>query len=163
MDKMRTLCLLPLIAVALQAQSLLPADAVMPFATVGSIVTEEVAATGPGFGKALRISTPQPGRSLDDGAFAWTNTALIGTGDRLTLTFWVRKVAPDDFYNIRASVSLESDTGDPLLSTVFPCNLNTWAKYSFPVTAPRSYQAGELRVMFRSGLGPQAFDIGGLQ
>ena len=160
---MWTLCLLPLFAAALQAQSLLPADALMPFATVGGIVTEEVAATGPGFSKAVRISTPQPGRSLDDGAFAWTNTAQIGTGDRLTLTFWVRKVAPDDLYNIRASVSLESDTGDPLLSTVFPCNLNTWAKYSFPVTAPRSYQAGELRVMFRSGLGPQAFEIGGLQ
>lgn len=124
---------------------------------------ELVASPGPGFTDAFRITTPQPGRIISDASLSWTNAAAVHGGDRLALTFWVRKVAPDDLYNLRGTVGLESTAGEPLLDTVFPCNLGSWAKYSFPISAARDYEAGELRLIFRHGLGPQTYEIGGLQ
>src|SRR5258708_6496391 len=132
---------------------MLPGDLAGSLASVGEAGVGLVAAPGPGFSEAFRIATPQPGRAMSDAALYWTNAAPVYGGDRLTLTFWVRKVAPDDLYNLRATVSLESDAAEPLLDTVFPCNLSTWAKYSFPVSAPRGYDAGGLRLVFRHVLG----------
>src|SRR5713226_8683786 len=144
---------LALFSAALPAQSILPGDLVSSLASVGEAGVELVASPGPGFTEAFRIATPQPGRAMSDAALYWANAATVHGGDRLTLTFWVRKVAPDDLYNLRATVSLESDAGAPLLDTDFPCNLSTWAKYSFPVSAPaRGYDAGALRLVFRHGL-----------
>src|SRR5258707_10765276 len=112
---------LVLFTVTLRAQSILPGDLASSLATVGEAGVELVASPGPGFTEAFRIARPQPGRAMSDAALYWTNAAPVQSGDRLTLTFWVRKVAPDDLYNLRATVSLESDTGPPLLDTVFPC------------------------------------------
>src|SRR5260370_19254022 len=154
---------LALISAVLPAQSMLPGDLVSSLASVGEGGVELVASPGPGFSEAFRIATPQAGRAMSDATLYWTNAAPVHGGDRLTLTFWARKVAPDDLYNLRATVGLEFDAGEPLLDTVFPCNLSTWTKYSFPVSSPRGYDAGELRLVFRHGLGPQIYEIGGLQ
>ena len=134
----------------------------MSLASEGAAV-QLVPAVGPGFTQAFRVTALQPGRTLADATLFWTNASPVGAGDRLTLTFWVRKVAPADLYNLRATVSLETDGGAPWLETVFPCNLSTWAKYSFPVVAPAALETGALRLMFRHGLGPQTFELGGIQ
>ncbi len=149
--------------IAVDAQSLLPVDVASSFALSGESAADLVSAQGPGFNSAIRFSTLLPGRAIADSSASWSNTATVHGGDRLTLTLWVRKVAPEDFYNVRATVAVESDGGDSLLDTVFPCNLGTWAKYSFPLAAPRDYDAGTLRLVFRHGLGPQTYEIGGLQ
>jgi hypothetical protein len=73
---------------------------------------------------------------MSDAALYWTNAVPVHGGDRLTLTFWVRKVMPDDLYNLRAAVSLESDTGEPLLDTVFPCNLKHVGQVFIPCCLP---------------------------
>jgi len=150
-------------ASALSAQAVLPSDLTGTLTAFGAATVDVVSSPGPGFTDAFRIHTHRPGRTLSLATLTWANSTRIITGDRLTLTFWVRKVAPDDLYNVRATVSLESDEGEPLLDTVFPCNLGTWAKYSFPVTASRDYDVGSLRLVFRHGLGPQAYELGGIQ
>src|SRR5947209_1187873 len=100
---------LALVSAALPAQSILPGDLVRPLARVGEADVELVASPGPGFTEAFRIATLRPGRAMSDAALYWTNAAPVNAGDRLMLTFWVRKVAPNDLYNLRATVSLESD------------------------------------------------------
>ncbi len=151
-----------LLAAALPAQSLLPNDLPASMVSEGAGV-QSVSAAGPGFTQALRVTTSQPGRVLADATLSWTNAVPLGAGDRLTLTFWVRKVAPADLYNLRATVSLETDGAAPWLETVFPCNLSTWAKYSFPVVAPAALDTSALRLIFRHGLGPQTYELGGIQ
>ncbi len=155
--------LLTLCAASLPAQSVLPADLVGAAAVFGVASVDVVSSPGPGFTDAFRITTHRPGRTLSLASLRWTNSTAIKAADRLTLTFWVRKVAPDDIYNLRGTVSLESDDADPLLDTVFPCSLSTWTKYSFPVTAARDYDPGQLRLVFRHGLGPQTYELGGIQ
>ena len=150
-------------ATALHAQSILPADLLASVASDGPSSVAVVPAAGSGFKEALRITTAAPGLDITAASLTWTNTIAVQSSDRLQLTFWVRKVAPDDIYNVRATVSLESDTVEmPLLRTVFPCNLGIWAKYSFPVSVPNAIDPGGLRLVFRHGLGPQTYEIGGL-
>ncbi len=161
--RINAIFLVLLSASALSAQAVLPSDLTGTLTAFGAATVDVVSSPGPGFTDAFRIHTHRPGRTLSLASLTWANSSRITSGDRLTLTFWVRKVAPDDLYNVRATVSLESDEGEPLLDTVFPCNLGTWAKYSFPVTASRDYDVGNLRLVFRHGMGPQAYELGGIQ
>ena len=124
-----------LLAAALPAQSVLPAVLFAARSTEGEASVELVDASGASFKDAFRITTAAPGRALRDASLTWTNAAAVQINDRLTLTFWVRKIAPEDVYNIRATVSLEDSNGTALLDTVFPVSLNTWAKYSFPISS----------------------------
>lgn len=155
--------LLTLWVASLQAQSVLPPDLIGAANVFGVASVDTVSSPGPGFTNAFRITTHRPGRTLSLATLSWSNASPVASGDRLTLTFWVRKIAPDDIYNLRGAVSLESEGADPLFDTVFPCSLATWTKYSFPVIATRDYAPGALHLVFRHGLGPQTYELGGVQ
>lgn len=146
-------------AAALRGQSLLPST----YATAGPATVERTSATGAEFTEALRIATAKPGRALADASLTWMNSAALPAGTRVSLKFWVRKTAPDDFYNLRGTVGIEAAGDAPLLDTVFPCNTAVWAPYSFTVTTAKEYAAGALRLVFRHGLGPQTYELGGIE
>lgn len=152
-----------LCAAAALGQNLLSEPFLSQFTAAGVARIETVAVNGRSFPAALRLETPQPGRSLDDATIEWQNSQSIGRGDRLLITFWTRKTAPADRFNLRARVSVESAPGSPLLDTVFPVNSNVWTRYAFDAVADAPYAAGELRLRFRHGLGPQAYELGGLE
>lgn len=167
-----------LLSAVLRAQSLLPANLAASLRVTGAATVVQVPSAGPGFTNAFQIATPLPGRRSEDASLSWASAAGVNSGDLLTLTFWVRKTAPNDLYNLRAAVRLvaerpvgvhearpspKSDDQETLLDTVFPCNLSLWSKYSFPVVAPHAYDPEALRLVFVHGLGPQTYEIGGIQ
>jgi GH35 family endo-1,4-beta-xylanase len=144
-------------------QSLLPDSAFEARQTNGSANTEIVSVDGQVFTQALRIETAQPGGKRGDASAFWTNTAPIATNERLRISFWVRKTAPADRFNIRATLRLEEANTPPILDTVFPINTDTWTFYAFDLTASKAYDTQALTLSFLHGQGPQTYEIGDFQ
>jgi GH35 family endo-1,4-beta-xylanase len=128
---------------------------------VGRGATEIVSVSGRSFTQALRIDTPEAGFQLGDGETRWRNEAPVASGEKMRIRFWIRKTAPQDRFNIRASLRLTDDRGE-LLDTVFPVNTGVWTIYAFERIAARDYENGALSLRFVYGQGPQTFEIGGL-
>ena len=149
-------------AVTAAGQSLLPETYQDAFAQTGPAAIETVAVIGRTFPTALRVDTPQPGKAPEDAALSWTNVQPVQRGDRLRLIFWTRKTAPADRFNLRAMVSIEAGNAR-LLDTVFPVNSDVWTRYGFDLVSESAYAAGELILRFRHGLGPQTYELGGVE
>lgn len=126
-------------------------------------VVAPVTVSGQPFSQAYRVTVS--GTSANsDAAGLWIRTAqAVAQGDTLQLTFWVRKLAPLDGNNIRGFVGFEK-VDAPLtksLLTTFPCNSQTWTKYSIPFKSAGAYAAGDAQVAFHFAYGPQTFELGG--
>jgi GH35 family endo-1,4-beta-xylanase len=130
----------------------------------GNAAIEPVSVTGQSFTQAYRLTVNGSSARISDALLSWQTTQPIAAGDRLQLTLWVRKLAPLDGHNIRSVVTFESVNApqQKLLSTVFPCDSETWTKYIIPFKATSAYGAGEARLTFQFAFGPQTFELGGL-
>jgi endo-1,4-beta-xylanase len=152
-----------LLAGAAFSQSLLPDNPLEARQNNGHATSEIVAVDGQSFTQALRFDTTQPGGKRDSASSSWSNATPISTGEKLRLSFWVRKTAPADRFNIRATLRLQEADTSPILDTVFPINSSTWTFYAFEVNAPKSYDTETLTLHFLHGQGPQTYEVGGLQ
>jgi len=129
----------------------------------GPANTEIVAVDGELFTQSLRIETTQPGGKRSDASASWTNTTAIAASERIRVSFSVRKTAPADRFNIRATLRLEEAGTAPILDTVFPINTPIWTFYAFDLTAPKAYDPGTLALRLLHGQGPQTYEIGDLK
>jgi endo-1,4-beta-xylanase len=118
--------------------------------------------TGQSFTQGYRLTANTTSAKLGDAALQWPNAQAIKAGDNLTLTFWVRKIAPLDGHNIRGRVVFGKAEAEPSLATQFPCDSDIWTKYSIPFKAKSDYAADEARLSFQFAHGPQTFEIGGI-
>ncbi|MGH9801201.1 MAG: endo-1,4-beta-xylanase, partial [Blastocatellia bacterium] len=102
--------------------------------------------------------------NLNDAGLLFRTAQAVSQGDNLQITFWVRKIAPLDGDNIRGFVGFEKADASATKSlyTTFPCDSQTWTKYSLPFKSAANYAAGEARVVFHFAHGPQTFEIGGI-
>ena len=125
---------------------------------------EPVAVSGQPFSQAYRVTVGGTSANLNDAGLAIRTAQPVSEGDNLLLTFWVRKLAPLDGNNIRGFVGFEKTDASATKSlyTVFPCDSQTWAKYSLPFKAAASYAAGDAQVVFHFAHGPQVFELGGI-
>ncbi len=144
-------------------QSLMPVAYLTEIRSTGPATVKRVGVGLRPFSEALSIDTQQPGLTMDDSRLEWANTQPINKLDRLRLTFWTRKTAPQDGFNLRANVSLESIYRLPLLDTVFPVKTDIWTSYGFDVTADATFAPGDLRLIFKHGFGPQTYELGGVE
>lgn len=125
---------------------------------------EPITVSGQQFSQAYRITVSGTSENLKDAGLSLRTAQVVGQGDNLQLTFWVRKLAPLDGNNIRGFVGFEG-AATPLprsLYTTFPCDSQTWTKYSLPFKAAGNYAAGEAQIVFHFAHGPQTFEIGGI-
>jgi GH35 family endo-1,4-beta-xylanase len=155
------ICILVLIAAALRAQSLLGGSETSGPARIETVAVS-TGVPGAGFTEAWRIETPEPGRSRSDSQAWWSSAAPVEANARLRVSFWVRKIAPEDRFNIRATLRLEDAGGAALLDTVFPVNTTIWTFYAFDLIAAKDYAPGALILRLLHGEGPQTYEIGGL-
>lgn len=125
---------------------------------------EPVTVSGQSFAQAYRVTVGGTSANLHDAGLAIRTAQPVVKGDNLQLTFWVRKLAPLDGNNIRGFVGFEKAdaTATKSLYTVFPCDSQTWTKYSLPFKAAASSAAGEAQVVFHFAHGPQTFELGGI-
>jgi endo-1,4-beta-xylanase len=121
-----------------------------------------IGVNGQTFTQAYRLTTNSTSAKLSDAALQWTTVRAINAGDNLTLTFWVRKVAPLDGHNIRGQVSFGKADEKPALAAVFPCDGDMWTRYSIPFKAPADYASGAAQLAFQFAHGPQTFELGGI-
>ncbi len=121
-----------------------------------------ISVAGQQFTQGYRLAVNSTSAKLSDVALQWPNAQTVKAGDNLTLTFWVRKVVPLDGHNIRGLVVFGKTDADQSLATQFPCDSETWTKYSIPFKAKSDYAANEARLAFQFAHGPQTFEIGGL-
>ena len=163
MDSMRVQFLALLFMRTLSGQSLLPDSYLGEVKAAGPTVISRVGVSLRPFSEAIRVDTQQPGLTLDDAMVEWVNMQPVNKQDRLRLAFWARKTFPQDRYNLRAGVSLQAANQPALLDTVFPINSDVWTFYSFDAVADANFATGELRLRFRHGLGPQTYELGGLE
>lgn len=127
-------------------------------------VVVPVAVSGQSFSQAYRVVVSGTSANVYD-AGVWISTAQpVAQGDNLQVTFWVRKITPLDGNNIRGFVGFERASAPftKSLYTTFPCDSETWAKYSIPFKAAASYAAGEAQLVFHFAHGPQVFEVGGI-
>ncbi len=162
------MALLVCLASAALAQSgtpVLPNDIYNFSGNVGANArVEPVAVSGQSFAQAYRVTVGGTSANLNDAGLAIRTAQPVAKGDNLQLTFWVRKLAPLDGNNIRGFVGFEkADTSTTKsLYTVFPCDSQTWTKYSLPFKTAAGYAAGEAQVVFHFAHGPQVFELGGI-
>ncbi len=130
---------------------------------------EPMAVSGQPFTQGLRVTVNGTSAKLNNAGLSWATTRAVSANDNLTLTFWVRKLAPLDNSNIRGLVTfgaaagaLTAATTEASLATPFPCDGEVWMRYTIPFRARRNYAAGEGRLAFQFGQGPQSFELGGL-
>lgn len=125
---------------------------------------EPVAVTGQSFSQAYRVTVNGSSANVSDAGLEIHTAKAVSQGDNLQLTFWVRKIAPLDGNNIRGFVGFEgtATASSKSLYTTFPCDNQTWTKYSIPFKSAASYSAGEAQVVFHFAYGPQEFEIGGI-
>ncbi len=150
---------------ALAQTSILPANVYSINGGVGAGATAQpINISGQSFTQGYRLTVPGTSSSISDAQISWTNSQTVNASDNLLLTFWVRKVAPLDEHNIRGYVSFEqvAAPNKKSLFTSFPCDGNTWTKYSIPFKSASLYNAGEAQLSFQFAFGPQTFEIGGL-
>jgi GH35 family endo-1,4-beta-xylanase len=144
--------------------SVLPENLYSVSGSSGNAVIEPVSVIGQSFTQAYRVTVNGSSAQISAAVLSWQTTQPIAAGDRLQLTLWARKIAPLDGNNIRSVVTVESVNAPQakLLSTVFPCDSDTWTKYIIPFKATSAYGAGEARLTFQFAFGPQMFELGGL-
>ncbi len=152
-------CALLLLGAALFGQQLPPEQAEI----VGVAKTAVVAVSGQRFREALRIETERPGGKVADAQLGWRNEAAAEEGARLRLSFWVRKLAPEDRFNVRGRVRVEETGGDVLLETVYPVNTPVWTFYAFDLVARKAYEPGTIRIVYLHGQGQQTYELGGVE
>ena len=164
----QTVLLTCLVSVAVLAQSgtpILPNDLYGFSGDAGvNAKVEPVTVNGQSFSQAYRVTVNGSSANLSD-AGLWVRTAqAVGQGDNLQLTFWVRKIAPLDGNNIRGFVGFEKAATPTARSlyTTFPCDSQTWTKYSIPFKSAGNYAAGEAQLVFHFAYGPQTFELGGI-
>ena len=172
-------CCFSLPAFSQTAESILPAN---PYSDGAYIVpatrtllrtigwqAEPIAVNGQPFTQGFRITVNGTSAKLSNAGLSWATTRAVRANDNLTLTFWVRKLAPLDNSNIRGLVTfgatggaLTAEVTEASLATPFPCDGEVWMRYTIPFRAQRDYAAGEGRLAFQFGQGPQVFGLGGL-
>ncbi|HMV82701.1 MAG TPA: endo-1,4-beta-xylanase [Blastocatellia bacterium] len=152
-------------AMAQTRTTILPNDIYSSSGSAGAnSVIESVTVSGQPFSQAYRVTVGGTSTNVFD-AGLWIRTAqAVSEGDNLVVTFWVRKVSPLDGNNIRGFVGFEKASAPfgKSLYTVFPCDGDTWTKYSLPFKAAASYAAGEAQLIFHFAHGPQVFELGGI-
>lgn len=158
-------CLASVAALAQSGTPILPNDVYGFSGDAGANAkVETVAVSGQPFSQAYRVTVGGTAANVND-AGLWIRTAqAVAQGDNLQLTFWVRKIAPLNGDNIRGFVGFEKADASATKSlyTVFPCDGQTWTKYSLPFKAAGNYAAGEAQVVFHFAHGPQTFEVGGI-
>lgn len=157
------LLLLPLPLLAQTPVKLLPDDL---YSFTGKLNHNATATlinvSGQSFTQAYRLTVNGTSANLGDAALQWPTARGINAGDNLTLTFWVRKIAPLDGHNIRGLVVFSKEGEKAVLATPFPCDSEIWTRYTIPFKVPASLAAGEARLAFQFAHGPQTFELGGL-
>jgi GH35 family endo-1,4-beta-xylanase len=118
--------------------------------------------SGQSFAQGYRLSVKGTSARLGDAALQWPTAQPINAGDNLTLSFWVRKVAPLDGHNIRGLAVFGQSGASPALATPFPCDSEGWTKYSIPFKAKTASPAGAAALAFHFSFGPQTFELGGI-
>ena len=166
-------------AFAQTAESILPAN---PYADVTYAApptrvpirtmrwqAEPIAVNGQPFAQGFRVGVNGTSDKLSNAGLSWATTRSLRANDNLTLTFWVRKLAPLDNSNSRGLVTFgaatsaqTAETTESSLTTPFPCDSEVWMRYTIPFRARRAYAAGEARLAFQFGQGPQLFELGGI-
>ena len=142
--------------------SILPANIYNTNGNIGAGATaESITISGQPFTQGYRLTVLATSSSLSDSQLSWANAQGIAANDNLQLTFWVRKIAPLDHNNIRGAVIFATATST-ILSTSFPCDSNSWAKYVIPFKAASNLAAGEAKLSFQFAFGPQTFELGGI-
>ena len=121
-----------------------------------------IGVSGQAFNQAYRLTVNGTSAQLSDAALQWATVRAIAAGDNLTLSFWVRKVAPLDGHNIRGLVVFGAANSKPALATPFPCDSEVWTRYTIPFKAPAAYAIGAAQLSFQFAHGPQTFELGGL-
>jgi hypothetical protein len=121
-----------------------------------------ISISGQPFTQGYRLTVNGTSVRLSDAVLHWPTARAVNTGDNLTLTFWVRKLAPLDGHNIRGLVVFGKDGEKPALATPFPCDSEVWTRYTIPFKAHAAFAAGEARLAFQFAHGPQTFELGGL-
>ncbi len=159
------ICLASVAALGQSGTPVLPGDIYGFSGDVGANAkAEPITVSGQSFAQGYRVTVGGTAANLNDAGLFFRTAQAVVQGDNLQLTFWVRKVAPQDGNNIRGFVGFEKAdaTGTLSLYTTFPCDGATWTKYSIPFKAAASYAAGEAQVAFHFAHGPQMFEIGGI-
>lgn len=158
-------CGLAMAGFAQSGSSILP-DNVYSFSgeAGANAVAIPVAVVGQPFSQAYHVTVSGTSANVDDAGLRIRTAQPVAQGDNLQVTFWVRKIAPLDGNNIRGFVGFEkaSESFTKSLYTVFPCDSQTWTKYSIPFKSAASYAAGEAQLVFHFAHGPQVFEIGGI-
>ena len=118
------------------------------------------AVSGQSFTQAYRLTVSGTSAKLSDAALQWPTVRGVNAGDNLTLSFWVRKVAPLDGHNIRGQVVFGREGEKAVLATPFPCDSEVWTRYTIPFKAPAAFTTGQARLSFHFAHGPQTFELG---
>ncbi|MFN0110491.1 MAG: endo-1,4-beta-xylanase [Blastocatellia bacterium] len=158
-------CLLSLAALAQSGTPVLPSDIYGFSGDVGANAkVAPVLVSGQSFTQGYRVTVGGTSAKTDDAGLVFRTAQPVAQGDNLQLTLWVRKIAPLDGHNIRGFVGFEKTDASAMksLHTTFPCDSQTWTKYSLPFKAAASYAAGEAQLVFHFAHGPQTFEIGGI-
>jgi GH35 family endo-1,4-beta-xylanase len=116
------------------------------------------------FRRGYRISVSGTSAQIGDSNLRWSTTQNINFGDNISLTLWIRKVAPLNNNNIRAFVGFES-ISTPLTRSLFtslPCDSDEWTKYNLRFKSTGDYAAGGAQVTLQFAHGPQTFEIAGI-
>lgn len=162
------LCLMIGVAVAGLAQSgssILPEDLYSVSGDAGANATvKPIVVSGQSFTQAYRVTVGGTSANGYDAGLWFRTAQSVRQGDNLQLTFWVRKIAPLDGNNIRGFVGFEKADAPytKSLYTTFPCDSDTWTKYSIPFKSTATYAADDAQVAFHFAYGPQIFEIGGI-
>ncbi len=159
------LCLLVSSSFAQGASSILQGNLYDFSGSVGAnSVATPMAVSGQSFSQAYRVTVNGTSANGYDAGLWFRTARAVEQDDNLQITFWVRKVAPIDGNNIRGFVGFEKADAPftKSLYTTFPCDSDTWTKYSIPFKAAEAYAAGEAQVAFHFAYGPQTFEIGGI-
>lgn len=121
-----------------------------------------ISVNGQPFNQAYRLTINSTAAKLGDAALQWATVRAVNAGDNLTLTFWVRKVAPLDGHNIRGLVLFGATNEKLALAVPFPCDSDIWTRYSIPFKATVGYASGAAQLAFQFAHGPQTFELGGI-
>lgn len=142
---------------ALAQAALLPSDPFSAFGISGATATP-VNVTGQSFTSGLRLEVTGYSVNPADAQLSWTIAPAVIKGDRLQLSFWVRKIKPLDGNNIRGFVAYDGG-GSRDLYTNFPCDSNVWTRYTIPFTATANASAGNAKLSFQFAYAPQSFEL----
>ena len=120
----------------------------------------------PGFDKALQVTvTGQPSSPGLKGEYSLgvgVPSALPTVKDEAMLaTFWVRSVTPTPSGSGLAHFVFEQNGGSHSKSTQAAMKFGTaWQKFQLPFRMLTDYAAGQVRINFWLGYGPQVLQIG---